>query len=102
MSSEQPPIVLNEAPHRFEWTVDGHTAYEVFERFPGGIAYLHTIVPKELAGRGIGGTLVKHILDYAAAQGLRVRPDCPFVKAYIDKHPEYQANSLAHGAQGAA
>ena len=102
MSSEQPPIVLNEATHRSEWTVDGHTAYEVFERFPGGIAYLHTIVPKELAGRGIGGTLVRHILDYAAAQGLKVRPDCPFVKAYIDKHPEYQANSLAHGAQGAA
>ena len=50
----------------------------------------------------IGGTLVRHILDYAAAQGLKVRPDCPFVKAYIDKHPEYQANSLAHGAQGAA
>ena len=43
-----PPLVLNEATHRFEWTVDGHTAYEVFERFPGGIAYLHTIVPKEL------------------------------------------------------
>ena len=98
MTTEPPNIVLNEATHRFEWTVDGHTA----ERFPGGIAYLHTIVPKELAGRGIGGTLVKHILDYAAAQGLKVRPDCPFVKAYIDKHPEYQANSLAHGAQGAA
>ena len=102
MTTEPPNIVLNEATHRFEWTVDGHTAYEVFERFPGGIAYLHTIVPKELAGRGIGGMLVKHILDYAAAQGLKVRPDCPFVKAYIDKHPEYQANSLAHGAQGAA
>ena len=96
---ESPAITLNEAAHRFEWIVDGHTAYEEFERFPGGIAYLHTIVPKELGGQGVGGTLVKHILDYAAAQGLKVRPDCPFVKAYIDKHPEYQANSLAHGAK---
>ena len=40
MTTEPPNIVLNEATHRFEWTVDGHTAYEVFERFPGGIAYL--------------------------------------------------------------
>lgn len=96
---DSPAITLNESTHRFEWTVDGHTAYEAFERFPGGIAYLHTIVPKELGGRGIGGTLVKHILDYAAAEGLKVRPVCPFVKAYIDKHPEYQANSLAHGAK---
>lgn len=95
----QPPIVLNEAAHRFELTIDGHMAYEVFERFPGGIAYEHTIVPEALEGRGVGSRLVRHILDYAAANGLKVRPDCPFVKAYIDRHPEYQANSLAHGAR---
>jgi hypothetical protein len=93
-----PPVTLNEAAHRFELVVDGHMAYEVFERFPGGIAYLHTIVPKELGGQGVGSQLVKYILDYAAQNRLKVRPDCPFVKAYIDKHPEYQANSLAHGA----
>ncbi|MCA0175868.1 MAG: N-acetyltransferase [Proteobacteria bacterium] len=92
------PVTLNEAAHRFELVVDGHMAYEVFERFPGGIAYLHTIVPQALAGRGVGGQLVKYILDYAADNHLKVRPDCPFVKAYIDKHPEYQANSLYHGA----
>lgn len=92
------PVTLNEAAHRFELVVDGHMAYEVFERFPGGIAYLHTIVPQALAGRGVGSQLVKYILDYAADHHLKVRPDCPFVKAYIDKHPEYQANSLYHGA----
>lgn len=92
------PITLNEARNRFELVVNGHTAYEKFERFPGGIAYLSTVVPKELAGHGVGSKLVKHVLDYAAENGLKVRPDCSFVKGYIDKHPEYQANSLAHGA----
>lgn len=99
MSTDLPPVILNEAQSRFEVSVEGHTAYEVFERFPGGIAYLHTIVPKELGGRGVGSALVKHILDYAASQNLKVRPDCSFVKAYIDKHPEYQAISLAHSAR---
>ena len=99
MSDNNPDVILNEAEHRFELTVDGHMAYEVFERFPGGIAYLHTIVPKALEGRGVGSKLVKYILDYAAEHKLKVRPDCPFVKAYIDRHPEYQANSLAHGAR---
>ena len=99
MTNEEPQVILNEAHHRFELTVEGHMAYEVFERFPGGIAYLHTIVPKELGGKGVGGKLVKYILDYAADNHLKVRPDCPFVKAYIDKHPEYQANSLYHGAK---
>lgn len=99
MSAELPPIVLNEAARRFELVVDGHVAFEEFERFPGGIAYLHTIVPKALEGRGIGGALVRHIMDYAVQNQLKVRPDCPFVKAYIDKHPEYQAISLAHDAK---
>lgn len=98
MSSE-PDVILNEAENRFELHIDGHMAYEVFERFPGGIAYLHTIVPKELEGRGVASRLVRHILDYAQREGLKVRPDCPFVRAYIDKHPEYQGNSLYHGAK---
>ena len=72
---------------------DGKTALD------DGSKSIDLVVPKELGGQGVGGTLVKHILDYAAAQGLKVRPDCPFVKAYIDKHPDYQANSLAHGAK---
>ncbi|WP_028605582.1 GNAT family N-acetyltransferase [Ottowia thiooxydans] len=99
MTTELPPVVLNEAESRFELVVDGHTAVEVFERFPGGIAYLHTIVPKALGGRGVGSALVKYVLDYAVSNHLKVRPDCSFVKAYIDKHPEYQAISLAHGAR---
>lgn len=99
MAQELPPVVLNEAENRFELVVDGHMAYEEFERFPGGIAYLHTIVPKALGGRGVGSVLVRHILDYAVNNQLKVRPDCPFVKAYIDKHPEYQTISLAHGAK---
>jgi len=98
MTDTEAHIVLNEAARRFELAVDGHMAYLAFERFPGGIAYVHTVVPQALEGRGVGSRLAKHALDYAAAQGLRVRPDCPFVKAYIDRHPAYQGNSLAHGA----
>lgn len=92
------PITLNEATRRFELSTGGHTAHVEFARFDGGIAYLHTIVPKALEGRGIGSRLVKHVLDYALAQRLLVRPDCSFVHAYIDRHAEYQPISLAHGA----
>ena len=45
-----------------------------------------------------GSALARHVLDYAAAQGLKVDPQCPFIKAWIDRHPAYQAQSLAHGA----
>jgi predicted GNAT family acetyltransferase len=50
---------------------------------------LHTEVPKELEGRGIGSALIRGVLDTARRQGLKVVPLCPFAKAYIEKHPEY-------------
>ena len=93
------PITLNESTRRFEQVVDGHTAYVEFEHLPGAIAYTHTIVPKALGGRGVGSALARHVLDHALEQGLKVRPDCSFIHAYIDRHPAYQAISLAHGAK---
>ena len=95
MTNAAPSIVLDETARRFELAVEGHVAHVEFERLPGGIACLHTIVPRPLEGRGIGGRLVKHVLDYAAAHQLKVRPDCSFVKTYIERHPEYQGLAVA-------
>ncbi|ARU06413.1 hypothetical protein CCO03_18670 [Comamonas serinivorans] len=91
-----PPIVLNEAAQRFELHLDGFTAYEAFERFPGGINYLHTVVPEQLSGRGIGGAIARHVLDYAAEHQLQVIPTCVFIRGYIEKHPEYQRLVATH------
>lgn len=91
MAAEKYPITLDETAGRFELQAEGQTAFAAFERFPGGIAYTHTVVPKALEGRGIGSALVRHILDYAQAEHLRVRADCSFVRTYIERHPQYQS-----------
>jgi predicted GNAT family acetyltransferase len=88
-------VINNTAQHRFEIHVDGHIAFEDYALFDGGIAYLHTEVPPELAGRGIASFLIRSILDDAAAKGLKVKPVCPLVRAYIEKHPQYQANTVS-------
>ncbi|NSL86485.1 GNAT family N-acetyltransferase [Chitinophaga solisilvae] len=82
-------IEQNQAQHRFETTVDGHTAFIVYARFPGGIAYIHTEVPPELEGKGIASQMAKYVLDYARTNNLKVRPLCPYVNAYMKRHPEY-------------
>ncbi len=46
-------------------------------------------MPKELEGKGVGSKLVKGALDQVRANGLNVVAQCPFVKGYIGKHPEY-------------
>ena len=96
-------VIDNKAQKRFEIHIDDQVAFEEYEFFTTsqgekGIEYKHTFVPEALSGRGIAGYLVKVILDCAAARKLRVKPTCPYVKSYIDKHPEYQANSVFHGA----
>jgi len=48
-------------------------------------------VPKKLEGRGVGSKLIRAALDSARDRGLKVIPICPFVKAFIVRHPEYQA-----------
>lgn len=83
-------VTNNEAEHRYELEVDGQLAIAEYRVRSGRISFTHTKVPDALEGRGIGKKLVKAALDDARAQGLKVVPVCPFVKHYIDTHPEEQ------------
>jgi len=75
--------------HRFELEAEGHIAFSTYERSGTVVTVLHTEVPKELGGRGIGSALAQGLLDLIRAEGLKVKPMCPFVKAYIGKHAQY-------------
>lgn len=79
----------NAAQQRFELTVDGNLAAAYYRLADGVITFVHTEVPEALAGRGIGSKLVKGALEQVRTEGLKVVAQCPFVKAYIDKHADY-------------
>lgn len=86
-----PEIRHNPAQHRYEAWVDGGLAgFLSYRRDPDRVAFLHTEVRDELEGRGIGGALVREALDGARAQGEMVAPLCPFVAAYVKRHPDYR------------
>jgi predicted GNAT family acetyltransferase len=82
-------VVNNPSQHRYQLTVDGHTAATYYKIADGVITFVHTEVPPELGGKGIGSKLIKGALDQVRADGLKVIAECPFVKAYIEKHPEF-------------
>ena len=83
-------VVDNPDRGRFEAEVDGGTA--VLEYLLDGdvMALTHTEVPEASRGRGVADALATAVLDHAEARGLRVRPLCPFVTAFLRRHPEYQ------------
>jgi uncharacterized protein len=75
---------------RFEIEVDGRLAgfaqYRVKD--PSLVVFTHTEIDDAYEGRGLGSTLVRFALDAARRRGLAVRPDCPFVRAYVARHPD--------------
>ena len=79
----------NTAANRFELDAGGHTAFAYYTMAPGVITFTHTEVPQALSGQGVGSRLVRGPLEATRPLGLRVVAKCPFVSAYLSKHPEF-------------
>ncbi len=80
----------NRAEQEFTLEVDGEVAVAAYQREGGTIVFTHTVVPPRIEGRGVGSRLIRGALDAARDAGLKVVPQCPFVRTYIDRHPEYR------------
>ena len=89
MADDGITVTNNEAAHRYEARIDGALALIQYQRRGDSIVYLHTEVPDALEGRGIGSALARTALEDARAHHTTVVPLCPFVSAYIRRHPEY-------------
>jgi uncharacterized protein len=77
------------AARRFEVRTDAGTGLLTYlERGPV-IEIVHTEVPDAAEGQGYAAALATAALDYARREGKQVIPSCPFVAAYIQRHPNY-------------
>lgn len=84
-----PDLTDNAARQRYEMTVDGHTAYVTYALGSSRITLIHTEVPKELGGKGIGSALARGVLDDIRSRGLRVVAECEFIAGFIQKNQAY-------------
>ena len=85
------PPVVSDAPdaQRYEAHLDGELAgvlEYVLKR--GRIALVHTEVPPAFEGRGVAAALARFALDDARRRGLPVIASCPYVRRYLERHPE--------------
>lgn len=81
-------VTNNEDAGRYEATVEGTVAELTYRRTGDRIDLLHTGVPDALEGKGVGSALVRFAVEDAARQGLTVVPMCPFVRSWLDRHPD--------------
>lgn len=85
-------LVDNKAKKQYEFHIEDEIARIEYIIAQGKIFLTHTEVPRKLEGKGIGSALIKQSLEDIQQKGLKLVPLCPFVSAYINRHPEY--NSL--------
>lgn len=83
-----PEVVHNAAAARFEADVEGQLCVAQYRVYGKVMMLTHTGVPKPLRGRGIAADLVRAALEHARSRGLKVRPDCSYAEAYMQRHPE--------------
>jgi predicted GNAT family acetyltransferase len=84
------PLVDNRAANRFELTVNHYLAFMEYELEDGAIRVLHTEVPAQLEGQGVGTAIVEKALTEIEGRQLKLVPLCPFVTSYLKRHPEWQ------------
>jgi predicted GNAT family acetyltransferase len=86
----------DEKGHKFVAAIDGQEAEIRYEAEPDGTCNLaHTFVPPSLRGHGVAEELARQTLDQLRATGLKYRLTCPFLRAFVQRHPEYREGTAA-------
>lgn len=81
----------NEEKNRYELSVNGKTAVaEYILNKQGVLFFTHTEVPDEHEGQGVASKLLEAAFKDAEERDLKIAPICPFVKSYLQRHPEWK------------
>ena len=82
-------LVHNEAESKYEYHIDQYVAYITYDEDENGNMHLtHTIVPTELAGKGLARTLLEDVLEELKKNNKKAVAQCSYVVKYQEKHPE--------------
>lgn len=94
----QPVITDNLAESRYEAHLDGvlagYAEYQLTDRL---VVFTHTEVDPAFEGQGVGSAIARHALDGLAGGERKALAVCPFIKGWIERHPEYL--DVTYGAQ---
>jgi len=93
--ADAPEVTDNPSASRFEILTDQGAAILTYRHRGADLDLVHTEVPKSLEGHGYAAALATAALSFARREGMKVIPTCPYVKAFLQRHPEY-ADLVVH------
>jgi predicted GNAT family acetyltransferase len=81
-------LIHNENECKYEYHIDGHCVYITYEDKEGKMHLTHTIVPEELAGKGLARTLLEDVLEEIKKAGKKAVAECSYIVKYQEKNPD--------------
>ncbi|MGY4101047.1 GNAT family N-acetyltransferase [Nocardia sp. R16R-3T] len=91
-------VVRNDEKQRYEVFYGGELAgFSEYEERGDETVFIHTEIDGAFSGKGLGTVLAGKAVDDVIARGGVIRPLCPFIKSYLEKHPQYDAHVVGKG-----
>ncbi|WP_433527336.1 GNAT family N-acetyltransferase [Nocardia pseudovaccinii] len=91
-------VARNDEKNRYEVFYGGELAgFADYEERDDETVFIHTEIDGAFSGKGLGTVLAKDAIEDAIGRGRVIRPLCPFIKAYLEKHPQYDEHVVGKG-----
>lgn len=81
-------LVHNPQECKYEYHIDGHIAYIIYDEQKGEMHLTHTKVPDELAGKGLAKILLEDVLEQIKNDNKKAVAKCSYIIKYCEKHPD--------------
>jgi predicted GNAT family acetyltransferase len=89
MTGAVPDVRDEPQQSRYELRVDGEiVGFARYVRRGGRVYFVHTEIEPGHEGAGLGSALAKGALEAERTLGEPVVPLCPFIRQYLDRHPD--------------
>lgn len=91
-------VIRNDDAHRYEVFYGTELAgFSVYEERGDRVVFIHTEIDESFGGKGLGSILARHAVEDVIARQRVIVAQCPFIAAFLAKHPEYDAHVVGKG-----
>ncbi|MEU4598737.1 GNAT family N-acetyltransferase [Nocardia sp. NPDC023988] len=100
-TASQARVVRNEDKNRYDiYYGDELAGFAEYIERGNDTDFVHTEIDDAFGGKGLGSKLARYAVEDVIARGRTITPHCPFIRGWLDKHPEFDAHVVGKGIPG--
>ncbi|KAF0848873.1 GNAT family N-acetyltransferase [Nocardia caishijiensis] len=100
-TASQARVVRNQEKNRYDiFYADQLAGFAEYIERDNDTDFVHTEIDDAFGGKGLGSKLARYAVEDVIARGRTITPHCPFIRGWLDKHPEFDAHVVGKGIAG--